>query len=421
MIGKHQAIYCAWTASKLPDSSSLIQPIYSHCWISRPKLPTYLRIMVATKRDEITLNVLDSLRNTPYSVSELEPLSGGTANFIYLAELQKPLEDGTKEVIVKHSEDFIANHPSFKLTQDRSRIEVECLKALSQLSAEDKAESGDFNYHVRTPKVYHFDGTDHTQVQEYLPDSRDLKTYALETLPAHTPETLKPQCCQLGRGLGKWLRNLHGWSATQPHLRQVVASNKEMQDLKHMINFAWLLDRVDQYPNVLGDAKDVFVEVKAMARAELKDESQLQVLHGDFWPGNILLPDLPIEKGKDVPMFVVDWELASLGVPSLDVGQMMANLYQVKLYKNITAALWMIQGFVEGYGRTDEEFAFRTAIQTGVHLVAFGNQVSGWGTPEQIEKSIGIGKDIIVHAWRKDKAWFEGGELACLFGQAPGP
>lgn len=114
-------------------------------------------------------------------------------------------------------------------------------------------------------------------------------------------------------------------------------------------------------------------------------------------------------------MFVIDWEMAQMGVPSLDLGQMMAELYEIKLYKDITAGLWMLEGVVEGYGALSDDLAFRTAIQLGAHLVSFGTTVPGWGTPEQVEMVVRTGRDIIVHAWQKDRGWFKGGDLACLF------
>lgn len=113
-------------------------------------------------------------------------------------------------------------------------------------------------------------------------------------------------------------------------------------------------------------------------------------------------------------MFVVDWEMAQPGVPSLDLGQMIAELYELWLYKYIDAGLWIIQGIVEAYG-SSEDLAFRTAIQVGVHLISFGTSVQGWGTAEQVEAVARTGRDLIVNAWGKRRDWFERGDLACLF------
>lgn len=124
-----------------------------------------------------------------------------------------------------------------------------------------------------------------------------------------------------------------------------------------------------------------------------------------------------MKAGENIPVFVVDWEQAQLGVPNLDLGQMIAEMYELWLFRSTPAGLGMIRGLVEAYGWVSEEFAFRTAIQVGCHLVCFGTIVAGWGTPEQVEQVAIRGRDLIQHGWNKDRAWFDSGELSCLFSQ----
>lgn len=109
--------------------------------------------------------------------------------------------------------------------------------------------------------------------------------------------------------------------------------------------------------------------------------------------------------------------MAQYGVRPVDLAQMIAELYELWLFKSIEEGKWMIEAFVKGYGDIDDEFRFRAAINVGIHLVIWGSRVAGWGTPEQVEEVIGKGKEIIVRAWHKDRAWFEAGDLACLFGK----
>ncbi len=132
---------------------------------------------------------------------------------------------------------------------------------------------------------------------------------------------------------------------------------------------------------------------------------------------SILLPNSLIEAGSDIPVFVVDWETAQVGVIGFDLGQMIAELYELWLYKSIDAGIWIIQGLVDAYGITSEDLAFRTAIQVGTHLISFGTTVKGWGTPEQVEDVARTGRDLIVNSWERKRAWFEEGNLACLFSQ----
>lgn len=72
--------------------------------------------MDAAARDAIKLKVLADLEQTPFAASSLQALPGGVANFVYRASLKTPLADGTRDVLVKHSEDYIANFPADKLT-----------------------------------------------------------------------------------------------------------------------------------------------------------------------------------------------------------------------------------------------------------------------------------------------------------------
>ncbi|KAK8136679.1 hypothetical protein PG984_004619 [Apiospora sp. TS-2023a] len=355
---------------------------------------------------EIQSKVLRSLEGTPFAAKSL------------------PYE-GVAQVLVKHGEGFLASNPGFQLPTSRCHIEDVCLRVLSSPSVDSSTSPSNdgYNYVVRTPKHYTFPQDPNTQIQENLPNGTNLKVYALEhwsTSPAaeSTDVQQQAQARQLGLSLGRWLRAFHDNSSELHHhgeMRGAVAANGVMQSLKHTINFQWLLDRVAQFPDILTGAVPVFEEVKEMAAAELRDESRLQVIHGDFWTGNILIPNIPIPRNVEVPIFVVDWEMAQLGVPSLDLGQMLAEMYELWLYKRVRAGLWMMEGLVAGYGPVTETSALRTAVQLGAHLVCFGTSVPGWGTPEQVQEVARTGRDVICHAWRKNRTWFESGELACLF------
>lgn len=68
---------------------------------------------------EIATRITASLQDGPYATRSLEKLSGGTANFVYRVLLSKPLEDGTKTVVVKHTEGFVALNPTFKIAENR--------------------------------------------------------------------------------------------------------------------------------------------------------------------------------------------------------------------------------------------------------------------------------------------------------------
>lgn len=244
--------------------------------------------------------VLEWLKGTPYAASDLEPLPGGSANFVYRASLINPLEDGTSEVLVKHGEPFVATDPNSPLTTDRCRVEEVCLKALNSAELGKDEASGDdggFKFVVRTPKCLMYDDATRTQVQEYLTNGTTLKAYTMKNYSSPTSESLRPQCHRLGKVLAYWVlgfhrktaRDIEEWSRdkegkTEPSLYAGIKGNRELQALKHMINYGWMLERVDQFPDILGESREVFKQVKAHAAAELK-KGDLMPIQGDFWTG----------------------------------------------------------------------------------------------------------------------------------------
>ncbi|KAH8130415.1 hypothetical protein FP744_10000183 [Trichoderma asperellum] len=368
---------------------------------------------IGDSTEDIKDTVRKELEGTEYAVSSLTPLSGGTANFIYLAKLHRPLSGGVSKVVLKHGEAYVALHPDFKLEMVRCNIEEEGLRLLAKFPPVISSP-----YEVRTPKLYHFNPQTSTQVQEYLPNAINLKDYALKNFQGPTAAATEPQCLQLGQSLGRWLREFHIWS-DQPNnqsLRNLFVKNTAMRNIKKAINYDQLLGRLGMFPAILQEHEETLQQIVAMATAELGDESKLSVIHGDFWTGNILIPNTALGSCQTVPVRVIDWEMAQVGVRAEDLGQIIAELWQLKLYKNIDATLWIIQGFVSGYGKVDSDFMFRVLIHVGAHLLCIGSTTPGWGTPEEGQEIAKAGRDVLLNAWKKDAGAFQGHDLQQLVG-----
>lgn len=160
------------------------------------------------------------------------------------------------------------------------------LKSLSDASAWGETDPADtYTFTVRTPKLFHFDEENTNQIQEYLSNGIDLKEYALRHYSGPTAESFQPQCRQLGKALGRWLKGFVEWSAQEVDLRELIAGNTFAQDVKHMLNFLWLQDRIKDFPAILDDVGEVLGEVEQMAAAERQDTSRHMIIHGDFWTG----------------------------------------------------------------------------------------------------------------------------------------
>ncbi|TPX16405.1 uncharacterized protein E0L32_004054 [Thyridium curvatum] len=396
--------------------------------------------MASTSSVAIEDKVLKSLEGSRFESVALQKITEGNVNWSYVAKLCRPLDDGTEEALIKHGENFMSSKPDFALTLTRcvsakanangvgprfrhsteadmqQRVEEEVLKRLSGCSSFGSGDSGDaYHFRIRTAEALHFDEENANLVQEYLPNSINLKQYVLQYYSSQTPASFEPQCRQLGKAVGAWLKGYVEWSTKQVELRKVVAENGFAQEVKRMLNFGFLRGRVDQFPALLGHDKNIFDKLEQMAEVELQDQSQLQIVHGDLAPGNVILPNVPMEEGVDIPIFIIDWECTQLGVLSVDFGEMVGELYALRLYKSVPAGLWIMEGFVAAYGHFSEDFAFRAAIQIGTHLLCVTPASEGWGTPDQIQGVARVGRDVIVHAWKRDRLWFETSDLACLF------
>lgn len=133
------------------------------------------------------------------------------------------------------------------------------------------------------------------------------------------------------------------------------------------------------------------------------------------YPYSVLLPNRPIQEGAEIPVFVIDWENAQLGVPSLDHGEMIGELYALWLYRRIDAGLWMVQGYAEGLGEQTDASVWRIAVEVGCYLLSFSTIDSGWGAPDRVEEVARMGRELIVNAWGENRKWLDDNDLSCLF------
>lgn len=244
--------------------------------------------------DEISTKVQESLKDGPYECSSLTKLSGGTANFVYRGTLKTNLNDGTETVVIKHTEGYSASNKNFPLADSR------CVRLYLLLISELKANQNQeyeqqiltalhtfpplFHHglEVRTPHLYHFDTENNTQIYEDLSSSLNLKFYVL----THSETLTQAQCQRLGHALGAWCKSFHVWGKDEERkeLRDVMKGNKEMRELKFMVNYQMLINTVDNFPELLEENRSLFEDVKDNIRREL-DERDGELIHGDFWTG----------------------------------------------------------------------------------------------------------------------------------------
>lgn len=164
-------------------------------------------------------------------------------------------------------------------------MEAQALRHLTEFPFTGHTDEPDaYNFTVLTPKLLHFQEASTTQVHEHIPNGATLKAYLLQRYSSTTPKTQEPECRQLGKAIGKWMNEFVKYGASQPGLRRCAAENRDAQPIRFQFSYGWLPERIEQYPGILSDDKVILEQVLKMATEELKDESKLQVVHGDLAP-----------------------------------------------------------------------------------------------------------------------------------------
>ncbi|KAK6605562.1 hypothetical protein H4I95_05368 [Botrytis cinerea] len=306
----------------------------------------------------------------------------GSSNYLYHGTLMETLPDGTAIVIIKHTEPHLFSNKDFKLTTTRT-------------------------VHTHHPS----------------PTCTNLKSYVLKYHTAITPSIASI----IGHSLGNWLEKFHKWanSPAQNEVREVMEGNHAMKTLKLAINYTNLVTRIDSFPKILGGSRDVFesVEKEMLAWINGGGEGTRELIHGDFWCGNLIIWVQSSIHGQQAQVlmcsftrrtpipstpaaiFITDHELSHLSTPIFDLAQMCAELHMLTYFKSIPAGREILTAFIEGYGLIEEDKRWRILIYIGCHLICWGSRTAGWGTVEQVEGCVELGRDLVVNGWERNREW----------------
>lgn len=381
------------------------------------------------EEDKASAYILHQLSKTRYACSSLSsPLSSRPGNSVYRGILARPIEEtaSAKSIIVKHSTDSASK-----------TFEEILLKSLAGRSLSASAN-------VRPPLVYLYDAKSSIQIQEDFSDTDGLRPLMFSA-NAHE---LIPSPTTVGHYLGDWLRTFHKWALEpeQVTLRAQMWLNDGMRKTKYDFTYNTVLDVFGNYPELMLGREETLKNFTKFITAELERPSSAAgdgygLLHADFWSGkyvsnpvlpskhkafltnlcdsSILIPSAGWKHAGEI--FIIDWEFAQYGHRSCDLGQLIGDLYERKVYSNLDTAICMsvMEGVIHGYGSLDNDMAFRTAIYVGVHLISWYNRRPRKGprvaSPEVIVAGLTIGRDFIVKGWEKDRTFFQGTLLSSLF------
>ena len=128
-------------------------------------------------------------------------------------------------------------------------------------------------------------------------------------------------------------------------------------------------------------------------------------------------------------IFILDWELAQISSAVFDLGQLLAELYLLLLFRERQEMRALIDAFLTSYGPVAKKDAFDVVIHCGVHLMVWPWRVPGWeeGWEEKMrmgkgenagtrmEECVGFGRALVGKALSGDEAWFGKGVFGRLF------
>ncbi|KAJ3499234.1 hypothetical protein NLG97_g496 [Lecanicillium saksenae] len=297
------------------------------------------------------------------------PLEGGVSNYLY--RLTKA--DGST-VILKHAEPHAVHDENWIM--DLSRVESE-RAALMSISAALQPSSSARDAAVEIPQVLEYDAENYNLIMSDCgTDTKDLHT----AFPSLTPE----QRVAVGRRLGAWLASLHQ-SSTIDRSAFAAEDSPDRQGVDQRIELlsAGLpcANSDTATPQEAAAEKTAFLKLLEPFVARVLKPSNASVVHGDFWPGNILVGPVNGDQAA-VQQFlaVIDWEGVSLGTGASDAGTMAGEAWLLCHFHRTSARasvsepedFGMFEAFLKSYlavvGKVDEDFVRYAMVQFAITL-----------------------------------------------------
>jgi len=296
------------------------------------------------------------------------PLEGGVSNYLY-----RLTENNGSTVILKHAEPYAAFDKTWSYGIERMSCEHAALSSIpTALLSSSSAGTGV----VEIPHVISYDNGEHNLIMSDCgAASKDLHTAF--------PSLTSVQRVDYGRRLGSWLAALHKCTAidTAPFSENIAAKERKGMDQRISLLSAGLpiASSGAGTPAQIASEKREFVELLEPFVIAVTETDTGCVVHGDFWPGNILVSPSPTDGTKDL-LAVIDWEGVRLGTGASDVGIFAAEAWLLCHFHSTSARAAVIQpedfgmlnaflaSYLEAMGKVKEEFVREAVLQFAINL-----------------------------------------------------
>ncbi|KAB8268073.1 kinase-like domain-containing protein [Aspergillus minisclerotigenes] len=341
--------------------------------------------------------ILESLRHTVYACSSLQRIHGGFLNATYRGSLIKPLQNGMRTVIIKHSEEKDSKAPQLTLSLTRCLTEQAILRGLGSTPSQQVQHK---QITIQVPQLYQYLPDQHTQIFEDF--SQDGTLHGFLTVAAGERITASTAVA-LGEALGSWLSRFHAWSKTQvdTDLWNTVEQNSNGFD-KNLRDF-----RFHKLLGIQAQCKSEHLRHYAALMHSREFGRKDTIVHGDFSTRNVLIQNPSSIDEKNTSLAVIDREACCLGDYTRDLAEIVADLYMQTILYGSQIAHSLIQGFISAYPPLDEEAAYRTVAQIGENFFY-------WNESELMQ----LGIDLICKGVTRDHEGIKTTFFGCLFRSA---
>lgn len=331
--------------------------------------------------------VLKYLEERNIQATGVQKLTGGSANFVWRVQLKEKRTDlgDRPSIVVKHAESFVAFDANLEFDAARMNYEIAAMRLAS-----DPAISLP---KMAVPSVYSYDTENNVAFMEDVDGSATVKAYISDLAEPPSPELSH----EIGSLLAQFIARLHHYGLAK---RDVLKSKFDHPVGVNLVK-AYFYDRAESVMKGFGIESPDAVAAAAYAGEQMLTNPQTFCM-GDYWTGNVLINVGPTE---GVKLRVVDWEVCRYGPSGMDVGQMLAEMFNLHTFRHPCEDL--MKSFLQEYTKEFHPTLYDvkiTIIQFGFHLLIW-TPVTGWTEDGASIARIGI--EYVSHAWQEDWAWFE--------------
>ncbi|KAK9418401.1 putative Aminoglycoside phosphotransferase domain-containing protein [Seiridium unicorne] len=162
-----------------------------------------------------------------------------------------------------------------------------------------------------------------------------------------------------------------------------MLQNDSIRKVIYLLAYDGFFKVLENYPELSEGHREKLERIRDILGKEFEkspkgDDENSGLIHGDFWSENILVQntqwvDTP-QRDRTNKLFIIDWEFAQFGHRCYDLGQIVGDLIERRIYNDNSAGMVIMVGVIDGYGNLGDKMAFRTAIHAGVHVIGWYNR-----------------------------------------------